>query len=101
MLDLERFQGGSPRTPEEEEFLRGLASGIDGWTVEDAQPEPFMVLDVLVPLVVTLDVPGIELHSGSCTLQVGYWHDGPDGRVLKENGATSSSSTATSTTPTA
>jgi hypothetical protein len=83
MLDLERFQGGSPRTPEEEEFLRGLASGIDGWTVEDVQPESFMVLDVLVPLVVTLDVPGIELRSGSCTLQVGYWHDGPDGRVLE------------------
>lgn len=81
--DLERFQGDSPRTPEEEDFLRGLVSGIDGWAVEDVQPESFMVLDVLVPLVVTLDVPGIDLRSDSCTLQVGYWHEGPDGRVLE------------------
>lgn len=83
MFDLERFQGDSPRTPDEEEFLRGLASGIEEWSIADAQVESFTVLARLVPLVVTLDVPGIDIRSDTCTLQVGYWHDGPDGRVLE------------------
>jgi hypothetical protein len=83
VLDLERFHGDSPRTPDEEDFLRGLARGIEEWSFADVQVESFTVLARLVPLVVTLDVPGIGLRSGACTLQVGYWHDGPDGRSLE------------------
>lgn len=83
MLDLERFQGDSPRTPDEEEFLPAIGSGIDGWSIDGVDLESFMVLDDLVPLVVTLDVPGIDLPAGLCTLQIGYWHDGPDGRLLE------------------
>lgn len=82
-IDLERLQGDSPRTPEDEEFLRGLATGIEDWSSADVQLESFTVHAALVPLVVTFDVPGIEFQSGVLILQVGYWHDGPDGRVLK------------------
>lgn len=77
-----QFQGDRARTPEEEKFLKELARGIAGWPPTNPKLESFKVFARIKPLVVILDVPGIETPD-ACTLQVAYWHDGPSGRTLE------------------
>ncbi len=78
-----QFQGDRPRTLEEEKFLSGLASGVADWTLLDFQLDSFRVFARIKPLVVILNVPSIDVPTGACTLQIGYWHDGPNGRTLE------------------
>jgi hypothetical protein len=77
-----QFQGDRAHTPEEEKFLKELAAGIAGWPPTSPKLDSFKVLARIKPLVVILDVPGIEAPD-ACTLQVAYWHDGPSGRTLE------------------
>ena len=77
-----QFHGDRARTPEEEKFLKELARGIAGWPPTNPKLDSFKVFARIKPLVVILDVPGIETPD-ACTLQVAYWHDGPSGRTLE------------------
>jgi hypothetical protein len=83
MTALGQFQGDRARTPEEEKFLKELACGIVGWSLTHPQLDSFRVFAGIKPLVVILDVPGVEVPRGTCTLQIAYWHDGPNGRTLE------------------
>jgi hypothetical protein len=78
-----QLAGDRPRTPAEENFLGGLASRISGWSLPDITFASFSVIARMKPIVVTLNVPGIDVPAGTCTLQVGYWHDGPHARALE------------------
>lgn len=75
--------GDPPRTPEEANFLSGMTRGISAWTLPDVQLGSFTVLARMKPIVVTLNVPGTDVPEGTCTLQIGYWNDGPYGRALE------------------
>lgn len=77
------FSGDGSRNAREAEFLEALAGGIASWTFDDVALDSFDVLGVLVPLVVMLTVPGIESPGNSCTLQVGFWDNRPDGPLLE------------------
>lgn len=79
----EQLEGDAPRTPEEANFLSGLASGISGWSSPNIDLGSFTVVARMKPIVVTSNVPGVDVPPGTCTLQVGYWNDGPYGRALE------------------
>ena len=83
MMAQGQFDGDPPRTPDEAEFLGGIAHGVSAWSLPDVQLGSFKVFAGIKPIVVTLDVPGIDVPPGKCTLQIGYWLDGPYGRALE------------------
>lgn len=76
------LNGDSPRSDEQAGFLAAFADRVAGWTLEDISPKSFRVI-TLVPLIVVVDVPGISAPPGKCTLQVGYWTDGPYGTAVE------------------
>lgn len=83
MMAQGQLDGDPPRTPEEAKFLSGIARGISAWSIPDVQLGSFTVLARMKPIVVTLNVPGIDVPHGTCTLQIGYWNEGPYGRALE------------------
>lgn len=78
-----QLDGDPPRTPEEASFLSGLTRSVSAWSLPDVQLGSFTVVARMNPIVVMLNVPGIDVPNGTCTLQVGYWNDGPCGRALE------------------
>jgi hypothetical protein len=76
------LNGDSPRSDEEAAFLAAFADHVAGWAFEDMSLKSFRVI-TLVPLIVVVDVPGLSAPQGQCTLQVGYWTDGPYGTAVE------------------
>jgi hypothetical protein len=76
------LNGDSPRLDEQAGFLAAFADRVARWTLGDISPKSFRVI-TLVPLIVVVDVPGISAPPGKCTLQVGYWTDGPYGTAVE------------------
>lgn len=83
MMAQGQLDGDLPRTPEEANFLSGLTRGVSAWSLPGVQLGSFTVVARMIPIVVTLNVPGIDVSHGTCTLQIGYWNDGPYGRALE------------------
>jgi hypothetical protein len=78
-----QFQGDRARTPEDEKFLNAFATGVARWPLTHPKLDSFRVFAGIKPLVLVLDVPGVDVSPGTCTLQIAYWHDGPNGRMLE------------------
>jgi hypothetical protein len=83
MMAQGQLDGDLPRTPEEAHFLSGITRGVSAWSLPDVQIGSFTVVARMKPIVVTLNVPGIDVPHGTCMLQIGYWNDGPYGRALE------------------
>lgn len=83
MMAQGQLDGDRPRTPQEANFLSGITRGISAWSLPDVQLGSFKVVARMEPIVVTLNVPGIDVPQGTCMLQIGYWNDGHHGRALE------------------
>lgn len=77
------LRGDAPRTDAEREFLTAFSAHVSHWAVPDVALDAFRVVAVLRPLVVMTDVPGVDVPSGHCTLQIGYWEDDRGCRALQ------------------
>lgn len=76
------LNGDSPRSDEEAAFLAAFADHVAGWPFEDISLKSFQVI-TLVPLILVVNVPGLSASQGQCTLQIGYWTDGPYGTAME------------------
>ena len=76
------FEGDPPRTDAEARFLDALGSFAAASPVP-GMAGPFDVLAQIAPLVVTLDLPGINVTPAICNLQVGYWESNRFGPSLE------------------
>ena len=83
MASLHPFRGDGARTSSEQEFLDALAAYMTDWAVPGISAQSFEVVARMHPLVVMTDVPDVDVPTGQCTLQVGYWDDRQGCRALE------------------
>ena len=70
----EWFGGDRPRTSAEAAFLDEIRSCRWGWDAAGLSPADTSALTILVPLLLSVDVPWVP--SGIRSLHVGYWSTG-------------------------
>ncbi len=77
------FDGDEPRDDRERAFLDVVRHEAAGWRLPGLRPEDTSVAAVIVPLHLSVAVPGVA--DSVANLQVGYWPpgDGPYGHALE------------------
>src|SRR5687767_8093678 len=76
------LNGDSPRSDEQAGFLAAFADRVGGWNFEGNFPQLFRV-HTLGAVIGGVGGSGISAPPGKCTLQVGYWTDGPYGTAVE------------------
>ncbi|MEN0129771.1 MAG: hypothetical protein AAGC49_10060 [Brevundimonas sp.] len=71
------FDGDAPRSDAESLFLSGVRDHRDDWIAAGLTPALTSTLAILVPLYLQVDLPGIPRRL--VNLQVGFWHESPQG----------------------
>lgn len=86
-MDPTWFGGDGPRDAAEARFLDRLREKAPSWGVPGLNPDRTRTLARIVPLLLTVDVPGLGRETPRShrltQLQVGYWQAGPYGHGLE------------------